>query len=633
MVSSTRASWARRCVEVFTGAALVSVVLAPGAAAQSDPFPRPTPSVDPCLEPGGIEDCLFPPTPSPEPSPTPTAPPPPPPTEDDGDDGPGGVVGWIVDGITDAINGFFRALVTDALNPLLDLLGRTLLSTPTVGSLPRVAELWEASRLFAVAAYVLLVMIAGIVVMAHETVQTRYSVKEIAPRIVLGFLAVNLSLMLADQAIGLANAAAQAVLGEGMNPEEAADTLTTLVMGALDGGGIFIIFIGLALAAALVALLITYVVRVALTIILIAGAPLALACHALPQTEGVARWWWRIFAGVLAIQVAQSLTLVTALSVFFAPGGFTIFGPTTDGLVNLIVTLALFYILIKIPFWILQQVQVGGRSFVGGAVKGYLAYKTLGILRGRGNHSTPTRPSPPGPSSSGGRSGSGGIGPRPGGTATPPPAGSSTPGPASPRSGPGGRGPAPAAARGADRLASVRDRLIVTSRRQSAATATADTSGERPVPGGWPQPGRARREPAHDAGPQRPTSRPVRRAPADPRTDGAETHRPVRTSAQRSHRTTGGQTVPCRPGPTGSADTPPPRRPASSSSARPPAPRRRPPSTSPTTQRTPAPRPAPRRASTTPSRPVPPPTAHGAGRTPPRPASPPSPHRPGDERS
>jgi len=146
-----------------------------------------------------------------------------------------------------------------------------------------------------------------------------------------------------------------------------------------------LVFIGIGLACVLLALLVGYVIRVALTVILIAGAPLALMCHALPQTEGIARWWWRAFAGVLAIQLVQSLTLVAALNVFLGPGGFSFFGPTRTGLVNLIVTFALFYILFKIPFWILNAVQVGnGRSFVGGVVKGLIAYKTLGALGLRG---------------------------------------------------------------------------------------------------------------------------------------------------------------------------------------------------------------------------------------------------------
>src|SRR6185437_15423406 len=102
--------------------------------------------------------------------------------------GAGKITSAIVSGITKAINAFFGGLVKDALNPLLKLLGQTLLTTPDPSSLPRVGALWENSREIAVACYALLILIAGILVMAYETVQTRHSIKEIAPRIVVGFL-------------------------------------------------------------------------------------------------------------------------------------------------------------------------------------------------------------------------------------------------------------------------------------------------------------------------------------------------------------------------------------------------------------------------------------------------------------
>src|SRR5207248_7774050 len=152
-------------------------------------------------------------------------------------------------------------------------------------------------------------------------------------------------------------------------------------------GRIFNILIGIFIVAMLVVLLVTYIVRVALTIILIAGAPIALMCHALPQTEGIARWWWKAFGGCLAIQVGQSLTLITAMKVFLAPGGFTLFGPNLNGLVNILVALALMYILFKIPFWLLSSAKVGrgGRSLLGSLVRGFLAYKTFGLLKGSGH--------------------------------------------------------------------------------------------------------------------------------------------------------------------------------------------------------------------------------------------------------
>jgi hypothetical protein len=326
------------------------------------------------------------------------------------------LISWIVSGITKAINAFFGGLVKDALNPLLKLLGQTLLTTPNPSSLPRVGALWENSREIAVAAYALLILIAGILVMAYETVQTRHSIKEIAPRIVVGFITANMSLLLAGKAVSFANAISTGVMSGGVDPKSAASTLTALV-NAVTNGGIFLIFIGIGLACILLALLVCYVIRVALTVILIAGAPLALMCHALPQTEGIARWWWRAFAGVLAIQLAQSLTLVAALNVFLAKGGFTFFGPTGGGLVDLIVTLALLYILFKIPFWILYSIQVGnGRSFAGSVIKGVIAYKTLGLLglRGAGVASRRGLPGAGGRPGSGGPGGSGPVGGAPG---------------------------------------------------------------------------------------------------------------------------------------------------------------------------------------------------------------------------
>lgn len=286
----------------------------------------------------------------------------------------------IGDCVTTAIDGFFRGVVTDALNPLLDLLSATLLTTPPPESLPRVGQLWNQSWEILLACYGLLVMAAGVLLMAYESLQARYSVKQIAPRLVVGFLAGALSLFLATKAIAVANALAAAVMGGGLDAGAAGATLKTMVTASLGTGGIFLTFLGIFLAVALIVLLITYIVRVAITIILIAGAPLALMCHALPQTEGVAYWWWKAFGGCLAIQVAQSLALITGLRVFLDPAGFSPFGATRSGLVNLLVALGLLYILIKIPFWILGSLRNGGgrRSLVGTVARAYVIGKALG---------------------------------------------------------------------------------------------------------------------------------------------------------------------------------------------------------------------------------------------------------------
>ena len=58
--------------------------------------------------------------------------------------------------------------------------------------------------------------------MSHETLQTSYSAKEIAPRIVIGFIAANLSMVLMTRAVDLANGLSAAFTAGGVNPQTAA---------------------------------------------------------------------------------------------------------------------------------------------------------------------------------------------------------------------------------------------------------------------------------------------------------------------------------------------------------------------------------------------------------------------------
>ncbi|WP_275295207.1 hypothetical protein [Amycolatopsis sp. La24] len=287
--------------------------------------------------------------------------------------------------VTEGIESFFRGVVTDALNPLLDLLGKTLLTTPDPGSLPGLGALWTGSWHILLSVYVILVLIAGLLVMGYGTLQTRYTVKEIAPRVAAGFLAGTLSLFAATKGIEFANALAQAVMGEGVSPQAAAKTLTDMLLKSL-GGSFWVILIGLALVVMVVILLITFVVRVLATVLLIGSAPVALMCHALPFTDGIAWTWWKAFAGVLGIQVGQSMVLVGALRTVFTPGGLaSVFGQAGTGLVNLLLCIALMWVLIMIPFWCLRPMRGGGRSMLGSLVRGAIAYKTMGLLRGTGS--------------------------------------------------------------------------------------------------------------------------------------------------------------------------------------------------------------------------------------------------------
>ncbi|KPM57003.1 hypothetical protein ACG83_04120 [Frankia sp. R43] len=375
----------------------------PGQAAPATPAPPggdATPAPDTSDTPpddGGTSGTGAPAEPCPADDPdcatTPEVPPPPTPqttpeAPDTGGDG-GGIVGWITDAINDAITGFFRTLVTAALNPLLDLLGRTLLTTPEPSQLPAIGELWSTSWAISATAYGTLIMFGGITVMALGTVQSRISIKEVLPRIPIGFLAAGLSQFLATKAIQIANVLPGAILSEGLNPDTAAGQLKTIILGAIVptpggyGRSIFVIFLGLFLAGSVVALLCTYIARVVIEVALIGAAPLALAGHGHPLTEKVAFWWWRAFFGCLGIQIAQSFVLIASFKVFFTPGGFTIFGPTPDGVVNLLAAITLIYFLFKIPFWLMPRIGHGGGGILGRVVRAYVMGRALGFLGGR----------------------------------------------------------------------------------------------------------------------------------------------------------------------------------------------------------------------------------------------------------
>ena len=217
--------------------------------------------------------------------------------------------------------------MADLLNPGLELLSQTLLATPTPQQIPGLAGLWNSSWQIVLGGYTVLVLLGGMIVMGYQSVQTRYGLREIAPRMLAGFLAGALSLLGCGIAIELANALSAAVLADGVDPVDGAAALRQLIGGALTAAtpgpvpGTGLLIVGLIAGAVLQLLLLVYVVRVAITVILIAGAPLALMLHALPQTDGIARWWWRAFAGCLAVQVAQSLTLAVTVKVFLTPDG------------------------------------------------------------------------------------------------------------------------------------------------------------------------------------------------------------------------------------------------------------------------------------------------------------------------
>ncbi|MCK9903613.1 hypothetical protein MXD63_26620 [Frankia sp. Cpl3] len=280
--------------------------------------------------------------------------------------------GWldIPERILRAINGWFAGLVTAALEPVVRLLGQTVLSTPEVTEQPRVRELWKGSVLIANAVMLLVLMAGGVAAMGYDTVQTRATAKEMLPRMILGFGAANLSLPLMGWAITGANALSQAFTNMGDLDSSGAFSvlLTVLAAGALSN--IFLILLGIGVVGLMVALIIGWIIRVAALMGLAVAGPLMLLCHGLPWTEGIANLYWRALGGCLAVQVGQSVLLTLGVRVLLATddGAYHPI-PTSDTLANLLTATALFYIAVRLQSMASRHLMGGGRSTVVSLVK------------------------------------------------------------------------------------------------------------------------------------------------------------------------------------------------------------------------------------------------------------------------
>ncbi|MFZ3555814.1 hypothetical protein [Streptomyces sp. BH055] len=260
--------------------------------------------------------------------------------------------------ITDAIASFLTDIVKQVTKPVRELLADTLLSTPDITEQRAVARLWAACLALAAGLYVLFVTAGGVTVMGYETVQNRYALKQIAPRLLVGMIAAATSKTVMSMAIDLANALSAAVMGADVSDAEHGLVEQSLryVLVPAAGGAMYLVFLNCLAAVMVIAVLMGYIVRVAVIALLAVSAPLVLSCHAHPVTDGLARMWWRALAGCLSIQVAQSMVFILGLKLFFAPGNTALGFPRPSALGTLLAGLAMFWVLFKIPGWTTQLI-------------------------------------------------------------------------------------------------------------------------------------------------------------------------------------------------------------------------------------------------------------------------------------
>jgi hypothetical protein len=211
--------------------------------------------------------------------------------------------------------------------------------------------------------FVLAVLAAGIIAMTYEQVQIRYSIKELAPRLVFAAVAANFAVPLCQALISVANALTMALADQQITGRGVLITLQGLVVGAQTmTSGLLLVVLALVMVVLVFALVFGWLARITGLLILITIAPAALACYALPYTEGAAKLWWRSMLGCLGTQTLQVVTVVSGLKVLLDPSVNlpAFIGMGGGAVINMIIALIVLITAVRIPSLVRRYVTRGG---------------------------------------------------------------------------------------------------------------------------------------------------------------------------------------------------------------------------------------------------------------------------------
>jgi hypothetical protein len=117
-----------------------------------------------------------------------------------------GLVSWLA------------ARVLDLLGGLLTFLTSTIFTSPDVTILPQVKAIADKSALVVNASFILAIIAVGVATMVGDTVQMRYGVKELVPRLVVGFVLSAFAVPLTSVLIEVANALTGAMTARPRRP-------------------------------------------------------------------------------------------------------------------------------------------------------------------------------------------------------------------------------------------------------------------------------------------------------------------------------------------------------------------------------------------------------------------------------
>jgi hypothetical protein len=165
-----------------------------------------------------------------------------------------------------------------------------------------------------------------------------YTLKVFLPRAMVAVVLSHFALLFGQMALDLNNALVHAAWTAPL--PGAMDLPWSMALNHQFGAPLFQLGIRIAIAVMLLIIALTYVIRFALLAVLLVISPLASLCFILPETNGFARAWMRLFVVTVFMQFGQVLVLRFASALLTGQPA----GPA-----QALYGLAVLYLVIKVP--------------------------------------------------------------------------------------------------------------------------------------------------------------------------------------------------------------------------------------------------------------------------------------------
>ncbi|MFC3499901.1 conjugal transfer protein TrbL family protein [Micromonospora krabiensis] len=278
------------------------------------------------------------------------------------------MVDWLMNGLVR----WLAEKVTDLLGGALAILTSSLFLSPDVTALPQVRTIAEKSSLVVSASLILALIAVGVATMASGSMELRYGLKELIPRLVVGALLSAFAVPLTSVLIDAANALTVAMTGASAPTTQAVTFARARIASAMtdESAALLMAIIGVLIVVLMFLLAGSWLVRVGLLVVLAGVAPIALACYATPWTQGAADLWWRSMLACLATPTVQAIAFSAGINLLIDPEANLpiLLGLPGSDTVNLLLVIVVLWTTVKIPGLMRRHISGKGSAHSGGAL-------------------------------------------------------------------------------------------------------------------------------------------------------------------------------------------------------------------------------------------------------------------------